>query len=264
MWNEERVTAVAVSIAFCLVAAILGGMYANGVFAQSGTVALINPGFEGEYVPFEDIGELKVPDGWRPWWSGRRPEYLPYLAIARHGLYSQKIFTTYSAQDAGIYQIVTGVIPGQWYTFKVWVYPQSEADAGGGSAMACINPWGNWDATHRTTVCGKERSFGAESWQEPYGQWYQVEVTAQAWSETITVFTRYVAKFPVRWNDAFWDDASLELVTIGGTCPTPAPPCATVAPCPTSAPVLTPGPNDCATVPEIEALLRGMTWGVTQ
>jgi len=206
---------------------------------------LVNPGLEGEYTPFEGVGELKVPFGSRPWWTGRRPEYLPG-DIAHTGT-AQKVFTTYSAQDSGLYQQVA-VTPGQWYRLTAWVFMRSTGNSGGSSAMVCINPWARWDIEHRTTVCGREDVAR-------YNEWVQVEVTAQAFTDRITVATRGIAQWAVAYNDFFWDDLSLEQVTIGGTCPTPAP-TATVAPVPTGE------AGECATIGEIEALLRGMKWGV--
>ena len=221
------------------------------ISAQGTTVTLDNPGLEAPYPPFEGTGELKTASGWRPWWAEdtRRPEYLPDSDHIHNGELGQKQFTTFDTVDAGLFQEVD-VTPGQWYRFTAWVLMQSTGDSGDLSAMVCVNPWARWDIAHRTTVCGMEIT-------RTYGEWVQVEVTAQAFTDKMTVAARGVAKWPVAYNDFFWDDLTLQAVTVGGTCPTPAP-VPTVAPCPTREP----GTCQGATLAEIEALLRGMEWGV--
>ena len=213
--------------------------------ALAGDVTLVNPGLEAPYPPFDGEGELKTASGWSPWWapSTKRPEYLPELILGQE---HQKQFTTFGAVNAGVYQEVRAT-PGQWYTFSVWVLMQSTDNQGDLSAMACINPWARWDIEHRTTVCGRE-IVGV------YGEWVLVSVTAQAFTDKITVATWGTAKWPVKYNDHFWKDARLEQVTIGGICPTPEP-------CATGTPVLTPVAQDCATVTEIEELLKRLEWG---
>jgi hypothetical protein len=197
---------------------------------------LVNGGFEDGFYQYQGIGELKVPLGWEPWWhegdkapSGtayRRPEWSPIdTALAAYlvhgGTYSSKMFTTYGAHNAGLYQRVKAT-PGQWYEFSAWVYVwsssgtdghKSESPQGRYRAMTCVNPWGssqNWDDT---TICGKDIL-------DVYDSWQRVSVTFQAWGDEVTLFTKGNPWYAVRSNDSTWDDVMLrEVAGPGEPCP---------------------------------------------
>jgi len=233
------------------------------VQAQAANEALVNPGFEDGFYQYQGIGELKAPNGWTPWWhegdkapSGsiyRRPEWSPIdtgLAayLVHSGNASSKVFTTYGAHNAGLYQRVKS-IPGQWYTFSAWVYVwsssgvnghKSESPQGRYRARVCANPWGSSQQWDDTTICGKEIG-------DVYDKGTQVSVSFQAWGGEIAVFTEGNPWWPVRSNDSTWDDTALAPVTIGQACPTPQPPtCPTPVVCPVltpCAPCPTPGPG---------------------
>lgn len=206
---------------------------------------LLNPGFEGE---FRDVGagEVTIAEDWHPWWSDscslcKRPEYKPESRdIGRGRVYegekASKQFTTYSQHDAGIYQQID-VEEGNWYTFSAWVYvwsseqdnPDQSENDGDYRALVGINPWGDCRGTYRTTVWGKETYHN-------YNEWVQVSVTAQAWSDSICLFTRGVALYPVKHSDLYLDSASLQIAqmgTIPDPCPTPEP-CVPIGDCPTA------------------------------
>lgn len=239
---------------------------------QAAAALLLNPGFEDGFRSVNGVGELGVGKGWFPWFleapGVHRPEYKEETRSTGEGrVYlgdsAQKQFTTFSAQDGGIRQSVKA-IPGEWYEFSAWVYVWSsscdnpdtsyvpgQCSHGGCSAMVGINPWGSWDALHRTTVWGKEK-------REAYNQWVKVTVTAQAWSEEITLFTRTQCEWPIKHNDSYWDAAEFGLVEWGDcpACPTPEP-CPTLVPC-----------NDNATLEQfrdiIQEELRAVRWGVVE
>jgi hypothetical protein len=235
------------------------------VQAQAANDVLVNPGFEEGFYQYQGIGELKIPNGWTPWWhegdkapSGtvyRRPEWspidVPLAAYLVHsGNASSKMFTTYGAHNAGIYQHVKA-IPGQWYTFSAWVYVwsssgvdghKSESPRGRYRARVCANPWGSSQQWDDTTICGKEIV-------DVYDSWQQVSVTFQAWGGEITGFTEGNPWWAVRSNDSTWDDVRLDLATIGQVCPTPQPPVCPVYPTPVVCPVATPCPVCPAPVP---------------
>ena len=205
--------------------------------AQEAGPTLLNPGFEGGFYRWNDVGELEIGKGWAPWWDPalHRPEFKPErVGIGRGRVHSgsaaQKLFTTFSSHDGGLYQEIYGVEPGEWYTFSAWAYQWSsgqdnpDASTGDGkcSALVGINPWGDANPRARTTVWGKEAL-------QIYNQWTQVEVTAQAWSDKIVVAIRQVCEWPVKHNDGYFDDASLVPADLGGepaptpVCPTPVP-----------------------------------------
>jgi hypothetical protein len=246
----------------------------NGTEGQAAAVAqvppLVNPAFEGAFPRYNDVGELQVAEGWQPWYAEDpghlvyRPEYKPELRSVGAGRVhtgekAQKLFTTYARHDGGIYQVVEGTVPGQWYTFQVWAWqwssqqddPNRSANDGKCSVMAGINPWGDERPLYRTTIWGQEAL-------QVYDQWVQVGVTAQAWSTHIVVIVRQTAEWPVKHVDAYLDDAALYLSSGPGVLPTytprptytlqptytPQPPC-TRQPTYTPYPTYTPAPT-CA------------------
>ena len=205
--------------------------------ASAAEGALVNPGFEAGFYLSGGVGELEIGKGWAPWFdsSQHRPEFKPErvdLGRGRvhSGQYAQKLFTTFSSHDGGLYQEVYGIEPGQWYTLSAWAYQWSsgqdnpDASTGDGkcSALVGINPWGDANPRARTTVWGKEAL-------QIYNQWTQVEVNAQAWSDKIVVAIRQVCEWPVKHNDGYFDDAGLVPADLGGepaptpVCPTPVP-----------------------------------------
>lgn len=236
-------------------------------FAQ---VGLVNASLDNGYRAV-GANEVVIAGNWNPWYDesgGRhRPEWKEETAGTGSGRVlsgsAQKQFTTFSLQDAGIYQQVPAT-PGTWYEFGCYVYVWSsefdDPNASSGRtgrlmAIVGINPWGDTSAKYRTTVWGKE-SVNA-SGQPTYDQWTQVSVTAQAWSNTITVFTRAEAIFAVKHNDSYWDSCWLREVEGSSPQPTPTPrptytpyptatPRPTYTPYPTATPypTPTPGPGD--------------------
>ncbi len=68
-----------------------------------------------------------------------------------------------------------------------------------------IDPKGGRDPFAKEVAWGQ----GAHIYNK-YAQVPAVEVTAQR--DTITIFTRAKTRFPIKHNDAYWDDASLKIV----------------------------------------------------
>ena len=252
------------------VALFLIGMGITGIeaprLAAQGAPALENPGFEGDFYHSGGVGELEIGVGWHEWYDRDlvRPEFKPErIGIGRGrvhaGQAAQKWFTTYAGHDAGIYQEVSGVVPGSWYTFSAWGYqwsssqdnPDQSSNAGKCSVLVGINPWGDTHALYRTTVWGAEALA-------VYNRWTQVEVTAQAWSDKIVVVARQVCEWPVKHNDAYLDDAALVQADLGGATPAPLPtytPYPTYTPAPTQ-PCPTAQPGAAVDYDEIERRVR--------
>ena len=207
---------------------------------------LANAGFEEGYSD-RGAGEVSVANGWYPWWQDgpdqeegyyRRPEYKPEDA-ARYGMrrihsggFAQKLFTTYSTHNAGIYQQVQ-VPVGSKLTFSAWVEawssvhsdPDKIKDPGNYRLYVGIDPTGGTDWSSPNVV-----------WSEPrveYNTPVHMEVQAEAQAGTVTVFVRGHPEFRVKFNDSYWDDACLIVVR-----PTPRP---------TNTPVDTPTPTDTPT-----------------
>lgn len=198
------------------------------------------------------------------------------------GNQSQKFFTTWGTHTAGIYQRVR-VPAGSEVVFSIWVqiysgerelrsggqfisdleWPKDSGDKRGPGmyrASIGIDPQGAvpggfgappsdatvWSApvtefeTRRTTEDGIE-----------YDAWVQLQVSAIAEGEWVTVYTRGMPEFPVKHNDSFWDEACLVALTpptpTARPTDTPSPtPEATDTPVPTETPLPTdtPPPTD--------------------
>jgi len=252
---------------------------------------LENPGFEGNYVqqcchteqgftPGTPYAEIQVAPGWRAWWVDpdsspafpsycdyniapitcqpyHRPEYAALFvdpARVRSGSNAQKYFSFYSTHLAGLYQQVTGALPGQTYRFTVfmeaWSTDSSEPGAPSSTQTSMglqvgIDPGGGTDPFSANIVWGQR--------QEAFDQWAQFGVDAVAKSSTVTVVTRSWPSLALRHNDVYVDDASLIAIGAGAESLPTSPPLATasgpaaeitvVPPTPPWPPTSTPLPN---------------------
>ena len=206
---------------------------------------IVNPDFEDGFHQPTGEGELTVGVGWYPGYddSLRRPEWIAHRTEelgpdSPAGVWSQKMFVTHGTMDGWIRQDIS-TIPDEWYKVTAWLYMKSQDNQGDVSGFLCINPWGNWNANDRTTICGKE-VVGV------YDQWVQVDVVAQSFGDRISVFLRGVAKWPVKWNDVYWDTVRMEYMS-GGVCPTST----AVVACPTCVP----GGSECASREDVKELI---------
>lgn len=220
-----------------------GALIVQPFLLQPTTNLLANGDFEGEFREWQEIGELKIAEWWDPWFvenqdapSGQRyhrPEYSPEqvgIGSGRvyQGQFATKMFTTFSPHNGGIYQRISAE-KDAWYTCTGYVYvwssnesnPNISTKPGRYRAMLGINGWGGTGGTSDTTVWGKEIV-------DVYDRWVELSVTAQAWGDHITVFTRGNPWFSVKHNDSYWDDIRCEKVSIA-VPPTPEP-CATTEP----------------------------------
>lgn len=251
-------------VSLCLRALVLSGiaLYCSRPALAQQPNLLTNPGFESPFVqqcchteqgfdPNAPYAEVQVANGWTAYWvqpdsSAAFPSYCDYniapitcqpyhrpefrdLATAPERIHSganaQKYFTFYSTHLAGLYQQMTGAIPGQAYRFTVYMQAWSTdssvpgASSSGDQAMglqAGIDPNGGTDPFSANIIWGQ--TFN------PLDTWQQVGVDAVAASSTITVFTRSWPRLALRHVDVYVDDASLTaLDATVGTFPTSPP-----------------------------------------
>jgi len=230
---------------------------------------LQNGNFEGGFSERQDPyhpewgiqPQLTVANGWEPWWKPHekwmqdfeyhRPEYKPDSGRASGT--QQKVFTTYSTHDAGIYQRVS-VPRGSKLTLTARVYVWTSdrddwnisAKPGNYTVMIGIDPTGGTNAFAGTVIWSPARM--------EYDHWIDLRVEATAQADAVTVFLRGKAEFPVKNNNAYWDDVVLTAVEPTPTrrppTSTPKPtatPTATSTPLPTSTPTITPTPTNTPT-----------------
>ncbi|HLB49148.1 MAG TPA: LysM peptidoglycan-binding domain-containing protein [Anaerolineales bacterium] len=256
----------------CLICLLLApAASARAEHAAQDNNLLQNPGFEGNYVqqcchteqgyaPGTPYSEIQVAPGWSAWWvepdsSPSFPSYCDYNIAppscqpyhqpeysalfvdpsrVHSGSNAQKYFTFYSTHLAGLYQQVTGAIPGQTYRFTVFMQTWSTDSSVPGAPSSVqtsmglqvgIDPNGGTDPFSVNIVWGQTQSA--------FDTWGQFGVDAIAQSSTITVFTRSWPALALRHNDVYVDDASLTAIGSGSDLLPTSPPLST-APASTS------------------------------
>ncbi|HET92075.1 MAG TPA: LysM domain-containing protein, partial [Chloroflexi bacterium] len=252
--------------------------------AQEGEL-LKNPGFEGiTCAPDSEPGWCKdnwthnafdgsmhdnifTPQGWVTWWrkggSYGQPEVKTIPNVApftgelpriRSGNYAVLLFNFYRLQDVGLYQVVSGIEPGATVQFSAHAHGWS-CDKDEPMGYTCGDPW---NQTFQVGIApnGDTNPFSPNIvWSEPQRapDRYRLigPITAQVGEGgTVCVFLRSQTKWGFKYQDAYWDDASLVVVS-PGTPPTntPPPPPSTATDGPPPPPRATPTPRpDGATV----------------
>lgn len=229
--------------------------------AQEGPNLLQNPGFEeGPYL-YNNIGELKLPNSWEPWyvdegdqdpaWKNPRPEYnmCGEPIRVRSGSYSLQYGKRWSTHWAGARQRVGGITPGSRVRFTIWGYmyahpPEWSPDQQPGNLhmRIGIDPTGGTDPFAGHIVWSPEASplaLGTGSG----APWHQFVVEAVAGADAVTVFVYSNPESPMDALAVQWDDASLTLLEPPTQTPPPPPPTATYGPSPTPRSTPTPRPD---------------------
>ncbi|MBU0704236.1 MAG: LysM peptidoglycan-binding domain-containing protein [Chloroflexi bacterium] len=249
---------------------------------QEGTELLKNPGFEGiTCAPGSEPGwcldnwsntanfdgsfhdNIFTPQGWISWWRtggdyGQPevktiPNVAPFtgeLPRIRSGNYAVLFFTFYRLQDTGLYQVVTGLEPGSTVRLSAYAHGWS-CDGDDPMGYTCADPW------NQTFQVGIEPNGGTDPFspaviwsgeQRSPDHYNFIGPTSAQVGEggSVTVFLRSKTKWAYKYQDAYWDDASL-VMTSPGTPPTdtppPPPPPPTAGPSPTPRSAPTPRPD---------------------
>lgn len=177
-----------------------------------------NPGDPNFYNGFPNTCPPDAPIGCAPW---HNPEFrdtaggpqTPSRKVA--GENSQKYFTFYSLHEAGLYQTVGGLKPGQRVRFSVYMQAWSSADndpfrSAGQPTMGLkvgIDPFGGDNPWSPGIVWSPVK--------EAFDRWEQFTVEAVAQSDRVTVFTRSRPYFAIQHNDVYVDEASLVVIGTG-------------------------------------------------
>jgi LysM repeat protein len=128
---------------------------------------------------------------------------------------SQKYFTYYSIHEAGLYQMVGGIKPGQRLRFSVYMEAWSSAEndpfhSVGQPTMGMkvgIDPYGGNNPWSPNIVWSPV--------QESFDQFSLFSVEAVARNSVVSVWTRSQPFFALQHNDVYVDEASL--VVVGNT-----------------------------------------------
>jgi hypothetical protein len=225
---------------------------------------LKNPSFEGTFKQFAHFTTAILAPEWLPWWKeqggddepweNRMPEYKPAAPFDNRihaGGNAQQLFSYHGTHIAGVYQVVSGVAPGQKLRFTIWGHAwagksddPNKSEGGGPMHMRVgIDPNGSTNPWSAAIIWSGELN--------PIDTWQQFAVEATARGNKVSVFTWSAPQYPTKHNDVYWDDASL--VVIAQPVPptnTPRPyrPQATrVPPTATNTPTITPTPTNTPT-----------------
>ncbi len=128
----------------------------------------------------------------------------------RSGEFAQQLFTFYATHNAGIFQKVYNVVPGQLYCLSVWGHAWSSYDDGAYTDMnnhGYLNQSIGIDPTGGTSFKSGDIVWTpAVTQYDEYGL-FKLEVEAQ--SDTLTVFFNSNPLWAAKHNDVYWDDATL-------------------------------------------------------
>jgi LysM repeat protein len=227
---------------------------------EAGTNLLVNPGFEGIGRPSDNTqrndgnwtrdtfigaqyGEIYTPEGWVTWWEEgdyKRPECKvianesPFNGTPNRihaGYYSGMCFTFFGKQNAGYYQVVRNIPAGSQVEASFNAHAWSCGEDGG--SYSCGDPHSFYFRVGIDPNGGTDPFSSNIIWSAPYYHYdnYGLVGPLQATvgeSNAATMFMQAYGKWAIKHNDAYFDDASLKLVTVAEsqeeTEPTPEPP----------------------------------------
>lgn len=197
------------------------------------TNALLNPGFEGPHwweTHYGFQGDMPVPEHWIAWWSldaaqdfGRpevvrvidwteNPVYIGPPARVRNGNRAVTLYR-WGKYQGGFYQRVANLPVGARATFSVYAHAWT-CNEDPPPALSCGDPFSLWfkvgiDPTGGLNPWSPQIVWSEDAWhRDVYGLVGPVEVTVGE-GGAITVFIFGQAKWPLKHNDAYWDDAAL-------------------------------------------------------
>lgn len=194
--------------------------------AQQANV-LLRETFEGAFKndPFCREGGCEVPEGWGVWFTPRaendppnvneRPVFDRWTIAPYEGNAAQRMRARYATFSGGLYRVVTGVQPGTRIRFTAWARAWSTNDDSPISARPSrevqvsigIDPLGG-----NGTPSPLSGQVVRAPEQSPLDQWVQLSVEAEARSESIVLFTYASMKDPVRNNEIYWDNFTVEVL----------------------------------------------------
>jgi LysM repeat protein len=192
---------------------------------------LQNPGFDGAYTGRGSISG-GVPDGWNAWGSFQNSDHENLGVLVRSAPYSWRLRARSALPTGGGYQTVAAQ-RGTTYRFSIYAMIWTCDDeqwqcrdsthtfsdtSSGGRVRIGIDPNGGTDP-YSTGV-----RWSAFASPFDWGSFAGLSVDAAASASQITVFTYYTADKAMRFDDVFWDDATLVAVGSSGSTGSQNPP----------------------------------------
>jgi hypothetical protein len=176
-----------------------------------------DPNYFNSYPSACDFTRKSTPADCVPWHNpefrdtaGGPQDTKPSRKVA--GDNSQKYFTFYSIHEAGLYQTVGGIQPGQRLQFSVYMEAWSSPDN---------DPKVSLEQPTMNLRVGIDPFGGNNPWsaniiwstpQDSFDHWGLFQIAAVAQSDHVTVFTYSRPVLPLQHNDVYVDEASLVVV----------------------------------------------------
>jgi hypothetical protein len=184
--------------------------------------------YEG-YQSWSEIMKVLVAPYWQPFWN-----YVPYaneFKIPEYG-YPDRAYRIRSGEvsqqyglsgggcfEAGIYQVITGTIPGATYEFELWGLGWSSA-AGGDDLYSDVQEGLNFKVGIDPTG-GSSYDSSHIVWSElydPYDAWHRFSATVTVPPGSDGQISVWAYSHPaacwIRFNQVFWDTGSLRVVSL--------------------------------------------------
>jgi hypothetical protein len=139
--------------------------------------------------------------GWTTWGDTDETQAGPWFfdVSAHDGARFLGTAVNCGAKDGGAQQTVSAQ-PGSAVTATAWTLTYRDGQAGIGNRIG-IDPWGGNDPRAERIVWSEKADTG--------GAWQQIEVTARAESDRVTVFLEHDQDAANPWNVSAFDDVSL-------------------------------------------------------
>lgn len=185
-----------------------------------GSVQVENGDFGEGFYQYDSIGELTVPNGWRPWWTEgkaediaegylKRPEYSAEERRVHTGDCAVKWFSTFATHDGGLYQQVAvpiGVLLS--VTAEVQYWSEHTDGSGGGYGVQIGIDAGSTSVPSAECVWGSWRGQDDGDWDGK--SWRTVCVAYLCDKPMVTLYLRGVCRFRAKHNDSYWDHVVLQ------------------------------------------------------
>ncbi len=181
-----------------------------GAPGQTGPT-LRNGSFNDPFIEWDIEGRPEfVAQHWTPYvtsYSAVVPEFKRNADEYRDPPTSQWVWSSYSSYQCGVYQTVSDLIPGESYTFQVWIL--SIYGAAGGPPVPGDNIGKQLavDLRGGTDWTAADLLRGAEDFRDRWAYFAYLSFTAE--TPTATVFIHINNRWPGENCQALWDEALL-------------------------------------------------------
>ncbi|MGB3714052.1 MAG: hypothetical protein WA996_06445 [Candidatus Promineifilaceae bacterium] len=201
-----------------------GGSPSSAACPAGGQNLLLNPSFEGQFVPYGAFVELNHAPPWIPWWkdgeNNQRPEFKPAeIAVAANRVHSgnsaQQYFKSHGMFKAGLQQSVLSVPLGSHLQFSAHGQAWSCEEASTCRDGSSVNPSNMLMRVGIDPKGGTDPFSNEIKWSayfNPLDQWQVACVEATSEAENVTVYLWASPDGPRQNQDVYWDDATLVIL----------------------------------------------------